>query len=133
MKNLDELSKDELLTLIKHYLPNTLTEGHPCYCFVCGDLEHDVCYNDGTKVEAYGYECDECYMRSITERITKDLDRIIGKFAFELNAEVTRTKIQESVDQYLQSITPKFDFKIDIVGKFENNNVHIELTPKRNI
>ena len=62
MKNLEELSKDELLTLIKTTLGNTLTDGHPCYCYVCGDLNHDVKYNDGTKVEAYGYECDRCYM-----------------------------------------------------------------------
>ena len=65
MPQIDELSKDELLGLLYHLLPDTLTSKHPCYCAACGkDFTGEtvtVKYPDKDRtVEAYGYICDRC-------------------------------------------------------------------------
>lgn len=64
-KKLEELSKEELLSLIKHNLPTTLFDGHPCFCASCG-TENDVkpinveSRNGWLVVDPLCYLCDEC-------------------------------------------------------------------------
>jgi hypothetical protein len=57
MANIEDLSKGELLGLIYHLVPTTLTRRHPCFCACCGDG-----YNKDKEYEAkpYWYLCDNC-------------------------------------------------------------------------
>lgn len=56
MKTIDSLSKKELLGLIYHHIPNTLTGDHICICASCGDSKDDK----DKEYPAYYYVCDQC-------------------------------------------------------------------------
>lgn len=57
MANIDDLSKEELLGLIGHLVPTTLTSVHPCFCASCGKgYDKDATY----EAEVYWYVCDDC-------------------------------------------------------------------------
>ena len=57
MANIEDLTRDEILGMIYHELPNTLTSVHPCFCASCG-----TGYDENTiyEVEPYWYICDQC-------------------------------------------------------------------------
>lgn len=66
-KKIDDLSKDELLTILYHLVPTTLTGEHLCDCFCCyngvyKDDKSAVLYPNGhiEMVDVYWYECDSC-------------------------------------------------------------------------
>jgi hypothetical protein len=71
MKKIDELSREELSSIIYHYLPTTRTFDHPVLCASCGDgsaqchFDYTDEYNpkmihDATDVEVLFYVCDRC-------------------------------------------------------------------------
>lgn len=64
LRNIEDLSKEELLGIIYNYLPNTLIRKHPCYCVCCfyGYIE------PVEGVQPYGYECDSCSAEEIYDR-----------------------------------------------------------------
>lgn len=47
-----DLSKEELLKIIYHYLPNTIIEDQECYCITCSQIEEGVASCE--------YICDNC-------------------------------------------------------------------------
>lgn len=62
---IDDLSKQELLSLIYHHLPNTIYIDHPCYCAVCskGYKESKAGPRTtprGSIIEPLTIICDEC-------------------------------------------------------------------------
>lgn len=61
MRRIEELSKEELLSVIHHALPNTVVFDHPCMCAACGDgsINHPV-FIGNLAVMPYGYICDFC-------------------------------------------------------------------------
>jgi hypothetical protein len=60
MKNIEELSKSELLDLIYHELPSTFFVDHPCQCALCGTCNDIYVEHHGRKTLVYSYICDRC-------------------------------------------------------------------------
>ena len=68
-RSIDDLSKEELLGLIYHQIPTTLTGINPCRCASCGESPNDdinitVNRMDGTvdiiAARVYWFICDQC-------------------------------------------------------------------------
>lgn len=66
MKQINKLSKSELLNLIYHNLPFTIYTEHPCECACCGThpsdqmVEIDSKYLPSLMTSPYYYVCDSC-------------------------------------------------------------------------
>lgn len=60
VRSISSLSKEELLSLIYHILPDTHIDEHPCECASCGEEEIGFHMVGGHEAQMYSFICQGC-------------------------------------------------------------------------